>query len=271
MRTPARPLLPALLFTGAAAAAPAPAPLRFERAPRALPAPGAPFAAAAPLQPCPEPLGAACAGPGLPEGAAVVITEARMADGAPWAQVRAEAGGPPVGWVPLGALSAAALTADLDGDGAPERVLARFTEAAHVELLVWGASGPPQRLDLGLRQDIEGPQDAAELTLLPAAVAGLPLLRVRWAARELCGSGDAYAYASYTGAPPTLRAALAHPGSGADAPIFWETTVTFDPKARTAAVRQRAGEALDGGGEQINSDVTKRYALRDGVFVERGR
>jgi hypothetical protein len=247
-------------------------------APRPLPGAGAWVAAARGLSPCPEPLAETCDGEPVPEGAALIVAEAGKHDGQPWVLLRRagpasaegqhEGAGAPLGWVPGGHVTRAMLTADLDGDGVSERILARFTDTARVELVLFPAQGPPQRLDLGDRADIEGPQVEATVQVLPAPTAGIPLVHVRWHAREQCGSGDWSAYASLQGAPPVLREALKHRGSGGDAPIFWETTATFDPKAKTAAVRFKAGESLDDGREQVNEDKTTRYVLKDGVYQQ---
>lgn len=172
--------------------------------------------------------------------------------------------GTPLGWLRADQLSAAAWRTDLNGDGAPEVVVARFSPQVHGEVLVAKPGAgltdqDVQRLDLGQAIDIDGPQTEAQVTVLPATQAGLPLVRFQWLAREMCGSGDHFAYASYAPAQsPQLRLALRHNGSGGDAPIWWETTVAFSPAARTATVTSRSGEDEDDGSsaDAVHTSVT---------------
>lgn len=228
---------------------------------------GAQVTGRVPLVPCDQPLGT-CEGAALEEGTRFVVAESRKADGRPWVSLRTQRG--TVGWAPASAVTGATLSGDLDGDGRPDRVVARFTDATRVELLVSSGGRPPQRLDLGARSDIEGAQGTATVTVMPASEVGIPLVRVRWHAREQCGSGDAFAYASYQGDPPVLREALKHGGSGGDAPIWWETTAAFDPAAQTATVRFRAGEHGDDGSQGVHTERETVWRLRGGVYVERG-
>lgn len=239
------------------------------------------------LRPCAQPA-PPCAGDPLPVGADLVLVESRdeVYDGQHtlWHRVaRAKmadgfgtADGPPLGWVRDRGLTQAAFTTDLSGDGSPEQVVVRFTDDLQVEAWVArpGAGLDPTtvaRLDLGQRRDVDGPQDLASVTLVDAAVAGIPLVRVTWTAREMCGSGDSSAYLSYRaadGAPPAPRVALTHNGGGGDAPIWWDTEIRFDPTARTAQIRSRAGESGDDGSENVHHDETKLFRLQGGVFVE---
>lgn len=185
-----------------------------------------------------------------------------------WLTVRA---GDTEGWVRQAGISQAGWDVDLDGDGVPEPVTVGFNAGGEVVVRVRGEGGT-QAVNLGTRQDIAGIQDDAQATLLPTSVAGVALVRVVWSAREQCGSGDYVAYASFVrptaGGSPVLQEALRHSGSGGDAPIWWETDVTFDAEGGTAVVHQRNGESLDDGTENIHHEAWKRYRLADGVFRE---
>lgn len=226
---------------------------------------GATVVAAADLMPCDRPL-ETCAGIPQPAGTRFVVTEAREPDSQPWLALSTDAG--PVGWAPSAAVTPATVSTDLDGDGTPEHVVVRFTPEASVEVMLFTPGQPARRLDLGQRSDIEGPQETATVDILPASEAGIPLVRVRWHAREQCGSGDAFAYASFQGSPPVLREAWKHMGSGADAPIWWETKATFDPAKKTATTHFRAGEYENDGGRGVHTDETTVWTLRDGVFTK---
>ncbi len=165
----------------------------------------------------------------------------------------------PLGWVLDHQLSGASWAVDLDEDGAAERVVVRFGPAEHVELVVVEPAAAPQVFDLGAApEDMIGVKNRAAVSLVPAATAGLPLVRVKWLSFEACGSGDHFRYVSHRspgpGAPGVLQVALEHAGSGGDAPIWWETRVAFDPAAGTATLHSRAGETDDDGKEHVNSD-----------------
>lgn len=181
-----------------------------------------------------------------------------------WVPVSVE--GQRTGWVRHTGLTAAGWQVDLDGDAVAETVTVGFNGGGEVVVRVRSA-GAVQSLNLGTREDINGVQKAATVRVMPSMEAGLPLVHVNWSAAEMCGSGDSSAYASFqppdAGGDPRLQEALRHNGSGGDAPIWWETTVAFEPKSRTVVVTSRSGNHEDAAHDE--SDV-QTLVLVDGVF-----
>lgn len=166
--------------------------------------------------------------------------------------------------------------ADLDQDGELEEVHLSWTSEVEVLLRVTepGVTGPgaTQVVNLGQAFDINGPQDTVSVRTTAAGETAIPLVHVRWHAREMCGSGDHHRYASYrspaAGQPGTLAEALYHRGSGGDAPVWWETEVSWTPAEGAVEVRSRAGEHGDDGEMSVHDDRTRRYRLEGVVFVE---
>jgi hypothetical protein len=177
------------------------------------------------------------------------------------------------GWTRHAGVTAAGWETDLDGDGVEDVVTAGFNGGGELVVRVL-SGGQTHTHNLGTRSDIEGVQDDARVRIMPASEAGIPLVHANWSAREQCGSGDSSAYVSFVpakaGEPSVLREALHHNGSGGDAPIWWDTTATFDPASQAVVVHSRAGEDDDDGNESIHHDESKAYDLVGGVFVERG-
>jgi hypothetical protein len=238
------------------------------------------------LRPCEAPMGSCSAAP-LKVGEAVVVTEvgepaSPTSRPSRWLQVAratppagpdlpATAAGAPLGWVLAHQLSAASWAVDLDEDGEAERAVVRFDDKRGVELHVVEPGGAHTSLSLGQATDIDGPQTEGTVRLLTQKTAGLPLVHVNWTAREMCGSGDYSRYASYRsagpGQPGTARLALEHGGTGGDAPMWYETTATFDGRGGVL-IHQRSGESADDGSEQVttNRRTTRTLDRASGVF-----
>ncbi|MBL8618215.1 MAG: SH3 domain-containing protein [Deltaproteobacteria bacterium] len=190
-----------------------------------------------------------------------------------WVRVYNNAEGAGYGWMWSGTLTFARFKQDLDGDGEAEVVTVGFNKDDEVVVRVREpkATDPEEAsaaVNLGLRSDIDGTLTAVEVSLLPAGEAGLPLVQVMWIGREMCASSSWYSYASYSEAgAPKAKIALAHVGSGADAPIYWETTARFSAADKAVELTELNGE---GGGDAAPTEQKKttRYVLEDGVFVD---
>ncbi len=175
------------------------------------------------------------------------------------------------GWVWAGAVTTARFEVDLDADGEVEVVTAAYNGAGEI---VVRASEPGVAGEAGVTfvtlpaiHDINGLQGSAQVDVLAPQTAGIPLLRVEVLSGEYCGSGSHFRYLSLRSPgprqPSTLALALSHSGDGGDAPIWWRTKIAFDPTNKTATVEAESGED-----DQVHDSNTRRYALKDGVFVD---
>jgi hypothetical protein len=191
-----------------------------------------------------------------------------------WVRIYNNAEGAGYGWMWSGTLTFARFKQDLDGDGEAEVVTVGFNKDDEVVVRVREpkATDPDEAsasVNLGRRSDIDGTLTAVEVSLMPASEAGLPLVQVMWIGREMCGSSSWHSYASYSEAGgPKAKIALSHVGSGADAPIYWETTARF--MAADKAVELTEVNGGEGGDDAAPTEEKKtaRYVLKDGVFVD---
>lgn len=175
------------------------------------------------------------------------------------------------GWVWGGTVTGARFETDLDANGSAELLTVSFSSSGDVLVrardLSRSGDDAVQVVNLGRFVDINGLQDRARAEVLPGSVAGVPLVRVEIQAGEYCGSGSHFRYLSLhkpaSMARPSLAVALSHAGSGGDAPIWWTTTVDFDPGQRSAVVRSESGED-----DTTLSTSTRTYTRVDGIFVE---
>ncbi|MFM2247726.1 MAG: hypothetical protein RL071_3801 [Pseudomonadota bacterium] len=190
-----------------------------------------------------------------------------------WVRIYNNAEGAGYGWMWSGTLTFARFKQDLDGDGEAEVVTVGFNKDDEVVVRVREpkATDPDEAsasVNLGLRSDIDGTLTAVEVSLMPAGEAGLPLVQVMWIGREMCASSSWHSYASYSEAGgPKAKIALSHVGSGADAPIYWETTARFSAADKAVELLEVNGEAGEEGAPTENKKTT-RYVLKDGVFVD---
>ncbi len=192
-----------------------------------------------------------------------------------WVRVYSNADGAGHGWMWSGALTPARFRFDMDEDGEAEVMTVTFNKDN--EVIVWLREPSPidaehetLKLNLGSHNDMGGVQDRLELQLLTAAEAGIPLLRVQWLGAEMCGGTSRYAYASYRSksGEARLQKALEHNGSGADAPIWWETEARFSPADKAVTVVESHGEEVEeGAGPGTKGSTEHRFLLRSGVFL----
>ncbi len=209
-----------------------------------------------------------------------VIIKALLADGADvggrtgrWYAIEVEGSGKQ-GALFGGVLTPARIDADLDQDGETEVAVVTWGWDYHkvIRIREPGMSGRDAiaQLDLGETFDIEGPQEEMWAGVTTAAETGLPLLKLHTPGREMCGSGSATHYISYTAAKPAEKGVLREAIKDhhyADAPVYSYAELKWEPKAKAVTVKEVMydGDVEDGGSGQEQIEVT-RHVLRDGVF-----
>ena len=173
-----------------------------------------------------------------------------------WVKVRTGSGD---GWVFGGLLSEARTTADLDEDGISEVLVLAYRTDHHEVVRVSEPGSPVTELDLGIYEDIVGPDVEMRLSVTTAAETGVPLARVFWPGREMCGSGTVTKWVSYRGGVPKLAL---EGRQWADAPVFDHTLVTFHPALRTATSTRTYGND-----EEPPHEEVRELRFVDGAFV----
>ena len=159
----------------------------------------------------------------------------------------------------------ARFTQDLDGDGKAENVAVLYRYDGHVLVQVVDGHGARNTLDLGSQTDINGIQETAMVWATSADRTGVPLIVVKWAAGEYCGSGSWLAYVSVVDGKPKL--ALEHTGHWSDAPMSADTVARFNAGRRSVVLTH----TVTNGEDPSDSEVTRTaYALKNGVFVKQG-
>ena len=157
------------------------------------------------------------------------------------------------------AFGAEPLSLDLDHDGVSELFEATFDDEHHLQLTV---SEGDQRhtLDLGEVSDINGPRTEVEVSVVPEAESGVPLLMLLVPRGEYCGSGNTWFYVSYVGDEPRRALQVA---DWSDAPVWTRVETTFDPKRRAVRIVRRYGEE-----DKTRSTDREKLTFVDGVYKE---
>ncbi len=174
------------------------------------------------------------------------------------------------GWSWAGTLTRARNVLDIDNDGEDEVVTVAYGADGALVVRVGepkvAAEDRVSFVQVGPFTDSEGILRRTSVTWLAATEAGVPLVRLEAQAGEYCGSGSQFAYVAAVSAgqaqPSKATLALTHPGSGGDAPIWWETRATFFPDRKEVEVVETSGEE-----QQTHDTRTQRWVWKDGVFV----
>lgn len=178
-----------------------------------------------------------------------------------WLQL---ANGSQAAWAFGGLLTRSCLDADLDGDARPERVLLATDPSGEGAVAVRTASGW-QQVALGpLRTDARAQPEAA-LDVLPANVAGEPLLRVTEAPDPVTGLSPGVHLLTLA---PTLRLALAW-SELAESDVYSVSDIVYSPWGPSLTMWRVEGTHLPEGGQR--EAVTRQwYRLVDGVYEPEG-
>lgn len=152
---------------------------------------------------------------------------------------------------------AGTLTADLDRDGQPETIEARFDRDGHL-LVEFEEVGRSRTLDLGTFVDIMGLRTEVVADLVPAEESGVPMLRLHVPRGEYCGSGNDWVYVSYVLDTPKQALTV---GDFSDAPVWSSVETTFDAARKRVKIVQTYGE-----GERTRGRDTQKLRFVDGVY-----
>jgi hypothetical protein len=183
---------------------------------------------------------------------------------APGSPVESTVGGRSGHWVPVktgtgngfvwsGALGPAPIQLDLSGDGKADTItLGYFPDHRLILRVAPSEAGAGiLTLDLEVQQDMGGFLEEAQIGIVPASFAGVPLIQVYVAGSEQCGgySRTSLIALGHVDGKPQLWAAPLQV-EGADAPVYTSTEVVGNPKQRTLTFTQINGEAMDDGSQQ---------------------
>jgi hypothetical protein len=167
-----------------------------------------------------------------------------------WVPVKTESGS---GFVWSGALGPAPIRQDLSGDGKPDTItLGYFPDHRLILRVAPSEAGAGiVTLDLEVQQDMGGFLEQAQLGIVPASFAGLPLIQVHVPGSEQCGgySRTTLVALGQEGGKPRLWAAPVQV-EGGDAPVYTSTEVVGNAKQHTLTFTQINGEAMDDGSQQ---------------------